>query len=225
IGPSTKLNGALQDPVLELHDSTGATIATNDNWKTDDLTRQSQQAEIEGSTIPPTDDRESALIRTLTPGNYTAILRGKNDTTGLAVVEAYDLDPFANSKLANISTRGFIGTGDNVLIGGFLAGPQNAGSTRVVIRAIGPSLRDAGVANAMADPTLELRNRDGVKVAENDNWRDQQAAEIQATGLAPRNDNEAALLIPELGPAAYTAIVAGKNGNTGVGLVEVYNLQ
>ncbi len=233
IGPSLKANGqpipgTMQDPTLELHDSNGV-IATNDNWKIDDQTGQSQQAQIEATGIAPTDDRESALVRSLSPGNYTAILRGKNNSTGIAVVEAYDLDSAPTSQLANISTRGLVQTGDNVMIGGFIAGPSNAANTQVVIRGIGPSLSASGVPNPLQDPTLELHDASGTKIATNDNWKvddktqQSQQAAIEATGLAPKDDRESAILI-ELAPGAYTAILAGKTNTTGIGLVEIYNV-
>jgi hypothetical protein len=229
IGPSLKANGqpipgAMQDPTLELRDQEGM-VVTNDNWKTDDQTQQSQQAEIEATGIAPTDDRESALVRTLSHGNYTVVLRGKDNSMGIAVVEAYDRDSFTMAKLANISSRGLVQSGDNVLIGGFIAGPFNAANTRVVVRGIGPSLARAGLTNVLADPTLELHDGNGVPLLANDNWKDgAQAQEIKAMGLSPSDDRESALAIT-LPPGAYTAVVAGKNGAIGIGLVEIYNLQ
>jgi hypothetical protein len=233
IGPSLKANGqpfpgAMQDPTLELHDQS-TLIATNDDWKNNDQNHQSQQAEIEATGIPPTDDRESALVRTLNPGNYTVVLRGVNNTTGVAVVEAYDLDSAAKSQLANISSRGLVQTGDNVMIGGFVAGPETAASTRVVIRGIGPSLSTSSVPNPLQDPTIELHNGNGDKLATNDNWKtddttqQSQQSTIQGTGLAPKDDRESAILIG-LAPGPYTAILAGKGGTTGIGLVEIYNV-
>ncbi len=233
LGPSVKVNGqtvagAMQDPTIELHDSS-AVIATNDNWKTDDMTGQSQQAAIENTGAAPGDDHESALVRTLNPGNYTVILRGKNNTTGVGLIEAYDLDPFSNSKLANISTRGFVQTGDNVMIAGFVAGPSNAAPTGIVIRGIGPSLTSSGVTNPLQDPTLELRDANGTRLRTNDNWKiddvsgQSQESDIQGTGLAPGNDKESAILV-DVSPGSYTAILAGKNNTTGVGLVEIYNV-
>jgi hypothetical protein len=215
----------MQDPTLELRDQ-NTVIATNDNWKIDDQTSQSQQAIIEATGIPPADDRESALVRTLDPGNYTVVLRGKNNTAGVAVVEAYDLDSSTTAQLANISSRGFVQTGDDVLIGGFVAGPFNAANTRVVIRGIGPSLARAGLNYALADPTLELHNSNGDVIASNDNWKDDaaQAHEIKNDGLAPTDDRESALLAT-LAPGPYTAIVRGKNNTTGIALVEIYNLE
>lgn len=218
IGPSVKnVPGTLQDPTLELHDAGGKVIDFNDNWK------DKQQAEIEATGIAPTDDRESAIVTTLAPGNYTAIVRGKGDTTGIGLVEVYDIDPSVTSKLANISTRGFVQTGDNVMIGGFIAGPFTAAATRIVVRAIGPSLKPA-VTNTLDDPTLELYDRNGNQFASNDNWKDSQEAAIQATGLAPTDSRESAIYVDNLIAGNYTAIVRGKSGTVGVGLVEVYNL-
>jgi hypothetical protein len=229
IGPSLASAGVpdfLADPTLELHDASGATLETNDNWKTKS-DGSSQQAEVEATTIPPTNDLEAAIVRTL-PANgarYTAVLRGKSNATGIGVVEAYDLDQAANSTLANISTRGLVETGNNVLIGGFIAG---RGLTKVVIRAIGPTLASSGVANPLQDPTLEMHDSSGVTIASNDNWKTKsdgssQQAEIEATGIPPENDLESAL-VASLPPGNYTAIVRGKSNSTGVAVVEVYNL-
>jgi len=224
IGPS--LNGVgvtLADPTLELHQGS-ATLTTNDNWKINDQTGQSQQAEIEATTVPPTNDLESAIVMTLNPGAYTAILAGKSGGTGVGVVEVYDLARAANSQLANISTRGFVDTGDNVMIGGLIVG---GGSAHVLVLALGPSVPVGG---ALADPTLELHDVNGAAIATNDNWKvdDQtgqsQQAEIEATTIPPTNDLESALL-QTLAPGNYTAIVRGKNNTTGVGLVAAYNLQ
>ncbi len=231
IGPS--LNGvgvALSDPTLELHQ--GTTVITNDNWKINDQTGQSQEADIRATTIPPTNDLESALIATLVPGNYTAILAGKNGGTGVGIVEVYDLAQGANSKLANISSRGFVDTGDNVMIGGFIVGGGSGNGARVIVRAIGPSLNANGspVPGRLADPTLELHNANGSMIVTNDNWKinDQtgqsQEADIRATTIPPTDDLESAI-VATLPPDNYTAIVRGKNNTTGVGLVEVYSLQ
>ncbi|MDQ6625159.1 MAG: hypothetical protein M3Y69_03315, partial [Verrucomicrobiota bacterium] len=217
IGPSlTGVPGALQDPTLELFDDK-TSLATNDNWK------QDQQAEIQASGVAPTKDAEAAIVRTLNPGNYTAVVRGKNNSVGIGVVEVYDLAQTAKAKLANISSRGFVDTGDNALIGGFIAGGSGGGTnTKVVIRAIGPSLADAGVAGSLADPTLELKDANGSTVRGNDNWKDSQQAELEAIGIQPKKDAESAL-IATLPAGNYTAIVRGKGDTTGVGLVEVYN--
>jgi hypothetical protein len=224
IGPSLTaagVPGALQDPTLELHDNTGAVIAFDDNWK------DSQQSEIQATGIAPTDDRESAILQTLMPGAYTAIVRGGGNTTGVGLVEAYDLDQTANSKLANISTRGFVEAGDNIMIGGLIVGggngPDSAASEKVVVRGIGPSLTQSGVTNALQDPTLELHDGNGTLFASNDNWKDTQQADIQATGLAPTDDRESAILAIVI-QGNYTAILRGKNNTTGVALVEAYNI-
>jgi hypothetical protein len=225
IGPSLAnfgITDALGDTTLELYQGT-TLLASNDNWKVRS-DGSSQQAEIEATTIPPTNDLESALVATLAPGNYTAVLRGKNNLTGIGVVESYDLDQAANSKLANIATRGFVDTDDNVMIGGLIVGGHNGSGARVLVRAIGPSLTAFGVPGALSDPTVELRDGNGSKVAENDDWKNTQQTEIQATTLAPTNDLESAVLTT-LPAGNYTAIVRGFDNTTGIGLVEVYNVQ
>ncbi len=151
-------------------------------------------------------------------------MRGVGGTTGVGLVEAYDLDQAADSELANISTRGFVDTGDNVMIGGFIIGPEDLGDTTVLVRAIGPSLGNFGVNNALQDPVLELFDGNGATIAMNDNWRDTQESEITATGLMPTDDAESAIL-QTLAAGGYTAIVRGVADTTGVGLVEVYRLQ
>jgi len=213
MGPSLPVPGALADPILELHDSSGQTIAINDNWG-DSANRQ----EIIDSSLAPTNNNEAAVLMTLAPGAYTAIVRGVNGTTGVALVEIYDLATNANSQLANISTRASVQTGANVLIGGFIVLGQQSGT--VIVRALGPSIP---VTNALADPTLELYDGNGALLAANDNWRSDQEAEIIATTVPPTNGAESAI-VATLAPALYTAIVQGANGTTGVGLVEVYNL-
>ena len=218
IGPSLSLagvEGVLANPTLELHEPDG-TVVINDNWK------DTQEQEIIDSTIPPTNDFESAIVDTLDPGAYTVILAGKNGTTGVGLVEGYDLDQAADSQFANISTRGFVETESNVMIGGFILG-GGSGTANVIIRALGPSLTQSGVSGALADPTLELHDENGAVVRSNDNWKDTQQTEIEATGIPPQNDLESAL-VATLNPGPYTAIVAGKGGPTGVGLVEVYQL-
>jgi len=217
IGPSlTGLTPLLADPVLELHGPDGSLITTNDNWK------DSQQAEIQNSNLAPTKDAESAIVATLAPANYTAILRGKNGTTGIGLVEMYDLNLSSGSKLANISTRGFVQTGGDVMIAGFIFGNGSA-SEKVAVRGMGPSL--TGITNVLADPTLELHNGNGTLLVSDDNWKDDanQAAELIAAGMAPPNDLEAALITP-LPPGQYTAIVAGQNGGVGVAVAQVYHL-
>jgi hypothetical protein len=223
-GPSLNgILGTLSDPTLELHRGS-ATLATNDNWKIR-ADGTSQQADIEATTIPPANDFEPAILTMLSPGAYTVILAGKNNGTGVGLVELYDLGQGATSQPANISTRGFVDTGDNVMIGGLIVGGGSGGAARVIVRAIGPSVPVAG---ALADPTLELRDASGTLVASNDNWKmhsdgSSQQAEIEATGLPPANDLESALL--QTFPAGnYTAIVRGVNNTTGIGLVEAYHL-
>ncbi len=217
LGPSLSSSGvsdALQDPVLELYNSAGGLLTTIDDWKDNN-----QRPIVEATGVPPRHDREAAGVFTLPPGAYTAAVRGKNNGTGVGLVEVYDLNQAATSQLANISTRGPVETGDNVMIGGFILGGNGA---RVLLRALGPSLAQAGVAGAMSDPTLSLRNANGVEIDANDNWRERQA-EVQATGAAPSDDRESAF-VATLGPGNYTAIVAGAGSGTGVGLVELYNL-
>jgi uncharacterized repeat protein (TIGR03803 family) len=223
IGPSLIGVGAtLQDPMLELHQGT-ATIAFNDDWK-------EHQAEVEATGIPPTNDLESAIVITLTPGAYTAILEGKNNGTGVGVVEVYDLNQAANSKLANISTRGFVDTGNNVMIGGLIvSGGVGGGSARVIVRAIGPSLSASGIQGALQDPNLELHDSSGTTIASNDNWKTRpdgssQQGEIEATGIPPTNDLESAL-VQTLAPGNYTAIVRGTSNTAGIAVVEAYTLQ
>lgn len=220
IGPSlaaSGLSGTLVNPVLELHLPSGA-VVTNDNWKS------TQQAEIQATGAAPREDLESAILATLAPGSYTAILRGQNNGTGVGLVEAYDLDAALDAQLANISTRGSVSGGENALIGGVIVGPKNAAASKMLIRAIGPSLAKSGVNNPLPDPTLELHNGNGTLLQSNDNWKDRQGAAIEATGAAPTNDKEAAM-IATLATGNYTAVVRGKGAATGVCLVEVYNLQ
>jgi hypothetical protein len=225
IGPSLNGVGAtLPDPTLELHQGS-ATIATNDNWKARS-DGSSQQSAIEATGLPPSNDSEPALLAMLNPGAYTVILAGKNGGTGVGLVEVYDLSRSAISQPANISTRGFVDTGDNVMIGGLIVGGgTGSGVARVVVRALGPSVPIAGT---LANPTLELRDSSGALLASNDNWKTRpdgtsQQSEIEATGLPPVNDLESAL-VQTLSAGNYTAIVRGVNGTAGVGLVEAYNL-
>jgi hypothetical protein len=224
LGPSINANGSpvpgrMDDPTLELRDSSGALLMFNDNWK------DSQQTEIQNSGLAPSDDRESAIIRTLNPGAYTAILRGKNNTTGIALVEVYDLNTSADSQLANISTRGFVDTGDNVMIGGFIDGPSDRSNPAIVVRAIGPSLSSSGVPTPLQDPTLELHDQNGAIFAANDDWQnDSNASQVQTAGLAPKDSRESAIYF-KMPPSNYTAIVRGRDNTTGNALVEVYNLK
>jgi hypothetical protein len=224
LGPSLQQLGvadALADPVLELHAGDGSLITTNNNWK--DNTAQ-QQMDIINNQLAPPNDLESAIVSTLQPGNYTAIVRGQGDGTGVGLVEVYDVERTSASRLANISGRASVQTGTNVLIAGFIVG-NNIGASKVVVRALGPSLAQVGVTNPLLDPTLELHDNNGALLMANDNWQENtaQAAQISANGLAPGNPVESAIAT-SLVPGTYTAIVAGKNGGTGVGLVEVYNL-
>jgi glucose/arabinose dehydrogenase len=222
IGPSLSQHGlsdVLADPTLELHDGNGALLQSNDNWQDD----PSQASQISASGLAPSSNLESAIIATLQPGNYTAIVRGKNSGQGIALAEVYDLDPAADSQLGNISGRAYVQTNDDVMIGGFIIG-NNIGATDVIIRAIGPSLSQHGLSNVLADPTLELHDGNGALLQSNDNWQDDpdQAARISAANLAPSNSLESAIWA-SLAPGNYTAIVRGKNNGVGIGLVEVYN--
>jgi hypothetical protein len=220
IGPSLSgsgLNNALSDPVLDLRNDSGGLIASNDDWR-------SRQGEVEATGLPPTDDRESAMVAVLVPGNYTAIVTGKNGAVGLGLVEVYDIDSAANAQLANISTRGSVESGDNVLIGGFIVGFGNSqAQSRILFRAIGPALLYGGIPNYLSDPVMDLYNADGAIIASNDNWRDSQQTEIEATGIAPEWPAESAILVT-LPAGRYTAIVRGKNNGTGIGLVEAYQV-
>jgi len=221
IGPSLGIPGALADPVIEVYGPSGQLLGSNDNWR-DAGTRQ----QIIDSGLAPTNDLEPALWGIIEPGAYTVIVRGKNGESGLGLFEVYDLNSSADSRLANVSTRGVVQTGDNVLIGGFIVGGGTEGWTaRVLVRALGPSVPVAG---ALGDPSLELYDRNGSLVSTNDNWKTRpdgtsQQAEIEATTIPPTNDFESALL--QTFPAGnYTAIVRGVNSTTGVGLVEAYHL-
>jgi hypothetical protein len=213
IGPSLPLPDKLLDPTLELHDASGATIGFNDNWG-----QSANSVAIAQSGFAPANENESAILTSLTPGSYTVILSGANQTTGTAVVEVYDLDTAADSKLANISTRGSVQSGDNILIGGLIVVGTSVAD--VIVRAIGPSLPLPG---AIADPTLELRDASGTLLGSNDNWRSTQETEIIDTGVAPTRDVEAAIVI-SFAPGSYTAIVRGASGTTGVAVVEAYQL-
>jgi len=224
IGPSLRVSGVsgvLADPTLELHNSTGAVIANNDNWM--DNTAEDQMV-LTDNNLAPTEDLESAVVTTLDPGAYTVIVRGVGDTTGVGLVEAYNIDTSTtDSKLANISTRGFVETGENVMIGGFILGGGGGGLSEVIVRGIGPSLTGFGVTDALADPLLELHNSDGDLIDSSDNWMDNPNMQtISDKGLAPSDPNEAALY--EVLPAGlYTAILSGVGDTTGIGLVETYD--
>ena len=222
VGPSLANFGVaspLADPIIRLNRGNGSLVMGNDNWK------NTQQAEIIGAGLAPPDDKEAALIATLPAGNYTAVVSGKNGGTGVTLAEVYDLDQAADSRLANISTRAPVGTGSDVLIGGFITGTK-IGATRVAIRALGPSLQQFGIANPLPDPRVELHNANGALLASNDNWQSDasQATLITSYGLAPPTNLESAIAI-SLAPGRYTAIVTGKNNQTGIGLIEIYDEQ
>jgi len=204
----------LADPALELRDASGAVIASNDNW-----TDASNAQEIVNLGIAPSDNLDSAILTTLDPASYTTIVRGANGGTGTALVEAYDLDRGMNSKLINISTRGMVKTGNDVLIAGIIVTGQHP--LNVLLRAVGPSLPLAG---SLGNPVMELRDSSGSLIATNDNWRSDQEAAITATGMAPSNDLEAAIL-QQLAPGEYTAIVSGADEGVGVGLVEAFTTE
>lgn len=240
IGPSMKINGnpvagRLMDPILELHDSNGATL-TNDNWRTG-----GQEAEIQASGLAPTDNREAAIIRTVPPGNFTAVIRGANNTTGIGLIEIYDLGPITNAEeaeargeqpnapestieLGNLSVRADVQTDDNVLIDGIIL--RGGTSKRVLFRALGPSVKSNGnpVPGTLQNPTLELHNANGGLVQSNDDWQQApNASEIQATGLAPPDPKESAILMT-LSGGNYTTILRGVNRSTGIALSEAYKL-
>jgi hypothetical protein len=224
IGPSLAgvgLSDVLADPTLELRDGSGSLLFQNDNWQDD----TAQAGQLTALGLAPQNSNESGIVATLLPGAYTAVLAGKNQGTGIGLVEVYDVDPTANSQLANISTRGFVRTGDNVMIGGFILG---GGSNRTVIaiRGIGPSLAQFGLSNLLADPNLELRDSNGFLVTSNNDWQDDPivAAQLTAHNLAPQNSLESGIFAT-LPPGAFTAILTGNNNGIGIGLLEIYNLQ
>lgn len=226
IGPSLGSFGitdALANPTLELRDSNGGVIKLNDDWT--DNAADAAQLTLLG--LAPSNSKESGMVATLQPGaSYTAILAGKNQTAGVGLVEIYDVEQSANSQLANISTRSFVQSGNDVTIAGFILGGNN--DTRMVVRGLGPSLAQFGLSPVLADPTLELRDSNGTLVILNDDWQDDPTmtmpGQLVARGLAPQNPKESAVIL-FLPPGAFTAILAGKNGGTGIGLVELYNVQ
>lgn len=209
------LPNAMADPTLDLFQGNNL-IASNDNWR-----QSANQAAVSATGLQPPNDAESAILLSLNPGAYTAIVRGTNNTTGNALFEAYDLGG-GSATFSNISTRGFVQTSNDIMIAGVAV--QNA-SANLLLRALGPTLSDApfNLANSLADPFLDLRDANGAQIETNDNWKNVQQPQIQATGLAPSHDSEAAILIT-LSPGNYTAIVTGVNGTTGNALVEVYKL-
>lgn len=214
MGPSIGVPGSLANPRLELFNQSGVMIDANDDWRT------FNEEEIKNSQLAPPNDLESAIIRRLDPGAYTAIIRGVDNTEGIGLVEVYDLEGETSSELANISTRGKVGANDDALIGGIIV--RGGTPQDVLVRAIGPS---TGVPNALQDPRLELRDNNGALLQENDNWRSDQESEIEATGIPPADDREAAVLRP-LGPGEYTVIVrpSGISLSSGLALVEAYRL-
>jgi hypothetical protein len=226
MGPSLANAGiaasrVLNDPVLELHGSSGALITSNDNWKD-----SPQKDQIQGTVFQPTDDRESVILATLPPAAYTVILKGAGDTTGIGLVEVYDNNAAVDSELANISTRGFVLTGDSVMIGGFTLGGNN-NPTNIAVRALGPSLTRFGLSNVLADPTLALHNANGTVMVSNDDWQSDpvSAAQLTANGLALPDPKESGIFTSLAPPGQFTAIVTGKDGGIGIALVEIYNVK
>ena len=217
IGPSLIPFGvpnALADPVMELHGPSPFVTIINDNWRDD----PAQAILIKATGIPPTNDLESAIYATLDPGAYTAIVRGQNNGSGVALIEVYDLSPAVLSKLGNISTRAFVGTGNDIVIAGFILG-HSTGNDRIEVRGIGPSLTNFGVPNALANPKLELRDSNAALIGSNDDW---QNGPPLVFGFPPTDPLESALEAT-LPPGAYTALLSGVNNGTGVGVVEIYD--
>ena len=220
IGPSLAASGVptpLANPTLTLFDNSGNVMMTNDDWK-----NSPDAAEIMSSGLAPTDDRESAIIATLAPGQYTAQLAGKDNGAGNGVVEVYDLQSSTSATLANLSTRGYVGSGDNVMIGGIIIG--NGDSPIMVFRAMGPSLANAGIVNPLMDPTLTLYDGNGSQIAFDDDWQIPQVQAVRAVNLVPPDSRESVIVSAFLSPGQYTAIVRGKNNATGVALVESYRI-
>ena len=204
--------------MIEVHAGSGTLLATNDNWN-DALTRQ----QVIDSGLAPKDDLESALWGIIDPGAYTVIVRGKKNETGVGLFEVYDLDSTVDAKLANISTRGFVDTGDNVLIGGTII--TGSGAANVLFRGIGPSLAGFGVANALQDPTIELHDGQGAVLETNDNWQDSPNKQAIIETTIPPGDTRESAILRSLLPGAYTAILRGSGNSTGIGVVEAYRLQ
>ena len=223
IGPSMTsvgVSGTVTDPILRLFRADGSTIAVNDNWQ------DTQRTEIEQTGLQPVDPRESAIVATLAPAAYTAAVANVDGNHGVGLIEIYDLTSASTGKLANISTRGSVQVADNVMIGGFILGGTSINPAKVVVRAMGPSLAQAGIGGPLDNPTLSLFDSNGQIVGSNDNWQDDanQASQLQALNFAPQNPAESAL-VATLPPGQYTAVVAGQNGGTGIGLIEVYSVQ
>jgi hypothetical protein len=214
------IGDVLSDPTLEVRDSNNALLFTNDNWQDN----SAQAAQLIALGLAPHDAKESGIVATLPPGAYTAILAGRNQGTGVGLLEVYDTNAAAAAQLANISTRGFVLSGNDVMIGGFILGGEN--NARVAVRGIGPSLGQFGLSPVLSDPTLELHDSNGTTLVANDDWLSDSvsAAQLSANGLALTNPKESGIFA-SLPPGAFTAILAGKNGGVGIGLVEVYNLK
>jgi hypothetical protein len=220
LGPSLNVNGTpvagrMSDPRLDVYDKDQKSVGSNDNW------RSSQEQEIKDTQLAPSDDNEAAVVLRLDPGNYTAVMSGAGGTTGVGLVEVYDLDESSDAHPVNLSTRGNVGTSDDVLIAGIIIHGSNP--HKILFRAIGPELSNQGVSGALDDPTMELRNANGALISRNDNWKDTQQSQIEETGIAPKDDREPAI-VRLLGAGNYTAIVSGVNNTTGVALVEAYNI-
>jgi len=223
IGPSLARYGVpntLANPTMQLYDATGKLMVANDDWQEGPDSLNTFDVY---NTYGPADTRESAIDADLDPGEFTVVVRGKNQTTGTALVEVYAIDAPPDVKLTNISTRGNVGSGDEVMIAGFIISSATNLGNPVVVRALGPSLARSGLSNVLQDPTIELYDANGSRLVANDNWRDTQALELTASGFSPPDERDAAMLV-NLGPGSYTAIVHGKNTATGIALVEVYNL-
>jgi uncharacterized protein GlcG (DUF336 family) len=220
VGPSLSqfgISNALPNPALEIHDQAGNLITTNNDWKS------TQEAAIEAVGLALLNEKEAAVKLTLTPGAYTAVMQDETGTAGVGLIEVYDIGTSSGSVLSNLSTRGYVGTGDDVMIGGMIL-DASSGYAQVVIRALGPSLAASGVTGVLADPTLELHDANGATMGANDNWEDTQALDLAASNLAPPDPQESALMV-WLTPGAYTAIVRGNNNATGIGLLEAYSIQ
>jgi len=210
------VSNALANPVLELNDVAGNSLTRNDSW------RDAQQDQLIATGLAPAHDSEAAIVQTLQPGAYTATVNGADDGTGVGLLELYDGDASADSRLANISSRGFVGSGSDVMIAGFIVS-GSAGQARLIVRGLGPSLSDRGVAEPLFDPLLEVRDVNGTLITANDNWRETQETEIASTSLAPQTDLEATSMI-SAAPGAYTATLRGNDGAAGIGLLEIYKL-
>jgi hypothetical protein len=224
IGPSlagSGLGDVLADPTLELRDSSGVLLFQNDDWQDN----SAHAAQLSALGLALQNPKESGIVATLTPGTYSALLGGKNGGAGIGLVEVYDTSSGADAQLANISTRGFVQTGDNVMIGGFILGGSSS-NTQVAVRGIGPSLAQAGLSPVLADPILELRDSNGALLISNNDWQDDsvQASQLIAHGLALSDSTESGIFAV-LAPGAFTAILAETDGGVGIGLVEIYNVQ